>query len=80
MHLLRRTERWPAVPAKKVVGGAGLGALIGGIAGGGKGAGIGALSGAALGTPISAGGEEHLKVPSETRLQLDLRAAVDVIY
>ena len=66
--------------AKKVVGGAGLGALIGGIAGGGKGAGIGALSGAALGTAISAGGEEHLKVPSETRLQFDLRAAVDVIY
>jgi hypothetical protein len=66
--------------AKKVVGGAGLGALIGGIAGGGKGAGIGALSGAALGTAVSAGGEEHLKVPSETRLQFDLRAAVNVIY
>jgi hypothetical protein len=66
--------------AKKVVGGAGLGALIGGIAGGGKGAGIGALSGAALGTAISAGGEEHLKVPSETRLQFELRAAVNVIY
>jgi hypothetical protein len=66
--------------AKKVVGGAGLGALIGGIAGGGKGAGIGALSGAALGTAISAGGEEHLKVPSETRLQFELRAAVNVTY
>ena len=65
---------------KKIVGGAGLGALIGGIAGGGKGAGIGALSGAALGTAISASGEEHLKVPSETRLQFDLRAAVNVIY
>jgi hypothetical protein len=66
--------------AKKIVGGAGLGALIGGIAGGGKGAGIGALSGAALGTVISASGEEHLKVPSETRLQFELRASVDVIY
>ena len=65
---------------KKIVGGAGLGALIGGIAGGGKGAGIGALSGAALGTAVSAGGEEHLKVPSETRLQFDLRAAVNVVY
>ena len=31
---------------KKVLGGAGLGALIGGLAGGGKGAGIGALAGA----------------------------------
>jgi hypothetical protein len=38
--------------AKKVVGGAGLGALIGGIAGGGKGAGIGALAG--VGTLASA--------------------------
>jgi hypothetical protein len=66
--------------AKKVVGGAGLGALIGGIAGGGKGAGIGALSGAALGTVVSAAGEEHLKVPSETRLQFELRAAVNVVY
>jgi hypothetical protein len=65
---------------KKIVGGAGLGALIGGIAGGGKGAGIGALSGAALGTAVSASGEEHLKVPSETRLQFELRAAVNVIY
>jgi hypothetical protein len=65
---------------RKIVGGAGLGALIGGIAGGGKGAGIGALSGAALGTAISASGEEHLQVPSETRLQFELRAAVNVIY
>jgi hypothetical protein len=65
---------------KKIVGGAGLGALIGGIAGGGKGAGIGALSGAALGTVVSAAGEEHLKVPSETRLQFELRAAVNVVY
>jgi hypothetical protein len=65
---------------KKIVGGAGLGALIGGIAGGGKGAGIGALSGAALGTAISASGEEHLKVPSETRLQFELRSAVNVVY
>jgi hypothetical protein len=66
--------------ARKIVGGAGLGALIGGIAGGGKGAGIGVLSGAALGTVISASGEEHLQVPSETRLQFELRAAVNVIY
>jgi hypothetical protein len=65
---------------KKIVGGAGLGALIGGIAGGGKGAGIGALSGAALGTAVSAAGEEHLKVPSETRLQFELRAAINVTY
>ena len=39
---------------KKVVGGAGPGALIGGIAGGGKGAGIGGLAGTAGGTAIAA--------------------------
>jgi len=66
--------------ARKVIGGAGLGAIIGGIAGGGKGAAIGVVSGAALGTVISASGEEHLKVPSETQLQFELRAAVNVSY
>ena len=40
--------------AKKVVGGAGLGALIGGLAGGGKGAGIGVLAGAGAGTAVAA--------------------------
>jgi len=39
---------------KKVLGGAGLGALIGGIAGGGKGAAIGALAGAGAGTAVAA--------------------------
>src|SRR5215472_5657356 len=36
--------------ARRVVGGAGLGALIGGIAGGGTGAAVGVLSGGAVGT------------------------------
>jgi hypothetical protein len=40
--------------AKKVLGGAGLGALIGGLAGGGKGAGIGVLAGAGAGTAVAA--------------------------
>jgi hypothetical protein len=57
---------------KKVLGGAGLGALIGGIAGGGKGLGIGVLAGAAGGTILSATGQPHLKVPPETRLQFQL--------
>jgi hypothetical protein len=39
--------------AKKVVGGAGLGALIGGIAGGGKGAAIGVAAGAGGGTALA---------------------------
>jgi outer membrane lipoprotein SlyB len=62
----------------KVAGGAGLGAIIGGIAGGGKGAAIGAAIGAGGGAAIAAGGEEHLKVPAETRLSFQLNAAVKV--
>jgi hypothetical protein len=60
--------------AGKIVGGAGLGALIGGIAGGGKGAGIGALVGGGGGTILAATGEPHLKIPSETQLEFQLAA------
>ena len=59
--------------AKKVIGGAGLGALIGGIAGGGKGAGIGVLAGAAGGTAIAASKKgEQLSIPSESLLEFRL--------
>jgi hypothetical protein len=59
--------------AKKVVGGAGLGALIGGIAGGGKGAGIGALVGAGAGTALAATKKgEQVSVPSESLLEFRL--------
>jgi hypothetical protein len=58
---------------KKVLGGAGLGALIGGLAGGGKGAGIGALAGAAGGTAIAASKKgQQLQIPSETLLEFRL--------
>jgi outer membrane lipoprotein SlyB len=60
--------------AGKVVGGAGLGAIIGGIAGGGKGAAIGAVAGGATGTAVAASGKPHLKVPPETRLEFELKA------
>jgi hypothetical protein len=60
--------------ARKVVGGTGLGAIIGGIAGGGKGAAIGALAGGATGTAVAAAGQPHLKIPAETRLQFQLLA------
>ena len=60
--------------ARKTAGGAGLGALIGGIAGGGKGALIGVAAGAATGLVISASGQQHLKIPSETRLEFKLEA------
>jgi len=65
--------------ARKVIGGAGLGAAIGGLAGGGTGAAIGALAGAATGTAISAAGQPHLKIPSETRLEFQLAADVKVV-
>lgn len=64
--------------AGKIGGGAGLGAIVGGIAGGGKGAAIGAAVGAGAGVAIAAGGEQHLKVPAETRLQFQLTAAVNI--
>jgi len=59
--------------AKKVVGGTGLGALIGGLAGGGKGAGIGALAGAAGGAIIADSTRgEQLSIPSESLLEFRL--------
>jgi hypothetical protein len=63
--------------AKKVVGGAGLGALIGGIAGGGKGAGIGALIGVGGGTAVAASKKgQQLSIPSETLLEFRLEQPV----
>jgi len=64
--------------ARKVGGGAGLGAVIGGIAGGGTGAAIGAAAGAAGGAIMSSQGEQHLKLPAETRLQFALSSAVTI--
>jgi hypothetical protein len=65
--------------AKKVVGGAGLGALIGGLAGGGKGAGIGALAGAGAGTAIAASKKgQQLQIPSETLLEFRLEQPVSL--
>jgi hypothetical protein len=64
--------------ARKIGGGAGLGAIVGGIAGGGEGAAIGAAVGGFTGAAVASGGEEHLKVPAETRLQFHLTAAVKV--
>ena len=59
---------------RKILGGAGLGALIGGIAGGGKGAGIGALAGAGAGTAVAASKKgEQLSIASETLLEFRLQ-------
>ena len=62
--------------ARTIGGGAGLGAIVGGIAGGGEGAAIGAAIGGAGGAVMAASGEEHLKLPAETRLQFRLSGAV----
>jgi hypothetical protein len=63
---------------RKIGGGAGLGAIVGGIAGGGEGAAIGAAIGGVTGAAVAAGGEEHLKLPAETRLQFQLTSAVSI--
>jgi hypothetical protein len=67
----RRTTR-------KIGGGAGLGAIVGGIAGGGEGAAIGAAIGGVTGAAVASGGEEHLKLPAETRLTFNLSVSVNV--
>jgi hypothetical protein len=65
--------------AKKVIGGAGLGALIGGLAGGGKGAAIGAGAGAATGTAVAASKKgQQLQIPSETLLEFRLQQPVSL--
>ena len=64
---------------KKVLGGAGLGALIGGLAGGGKGAGIGALAGAGAGTAVAASKKgQQLQIPSESLLEFRLEQPVSL--
>jgi len=63
---------------RKVAGGAGLGAAIGGIAGGGTGAAIGALAGAGAGAVMASQGTEHLKLEAESLVQFNLTAAVSV--
>ena len=65
--------------ATMVGGGAGLGALIGGIAGGGKGAAIGALAGAGAGTAGTAfTGNKDIVLPAETAVSFKLEKDLDV--
>jgi hypothetical protein len=65
--------------ARKVVGGAGLGAIIGGIAGGGAGAAIGVVAGAAGGTALAASKKgEQLQVPSESLLEFRIEQPVSL--
>lgn len=58
-------------------GGAGLGAIIGGLAGGGKGALIGGLAGAGAGTAGTAfTGNKEIVIPAETLLTFRLEQSV----
>ena len=65
--------------AVAVGGGAGLGALIGGLAGGGKGAAIGAAAGAGAGTAGAAfTGKADVVLPAETGLSFKLTAPLEI--
>jgi hypothetical protein len=60
-------------------GGAGLGALIGGLAGGGKGAAIGALAGGGAGTGGAAfTGNKDIVLPAESALSFKLEQPLEV--
>jgi hypothetical protein len=60
-------------------GGAGLGALIGGLAGGGKGAAIGALAGGGAGTGGAAfTGNKDIVLPAESALSFKLEQSIEV--
>ena len=60
-------------------GGAGLGALIGGLAGGGKGAVIGAAAGAGAGTAGTAfTGNKEIVLPAESAVPFTLKAPVKI--
>jgi hypothetical protein len=65
--------------ATMVGGGAGLGALIGGLAGGGKGAAIGAVAGAGAGTAGTAfTGNKDIVIPAESALSFRLTQPLEV--
>jgi hypothetical protein len=65
--------------AKKVGGGAVLGAIIGAIAGGGRGAAIGAGAGSAAGAGVQVLTRgQQVKIPSETLLEFRLQQPVPV--
>ncbi|MHB1023762.1 MAG: hypothetical protein ACYC46_06175 [Acidobacteriaceae bacterium] len=65
--------------AGMIGGGAGLGALIGGLAGGGKGAAIGALAGAGAGTAGAAyTGNKNVIIPAESVIRFTLQAPFSV--
>jgi len=69
-----RSEGKGKKTTRRILGGTGLGAIIGGIAGGGTGAAIGAVAGAAAGTTVAAAkGGKQVSIPSESLLEFVLQ-------
>lgn len=64
--------------AKKIAGGAGIGAAIGGLIGGGSGAALGALAGGGTGAAVTGSGKKHLSIPAETLIQFQLTGAMRI--
>jgi hypothetical protein len=65
--------------ATMIGGGAGVGALIGGLAGGGKGAAIGAVAGAGAGTAGTAfTGNKEIVLPAESALSFKLEQPLEL--
>jgi len=75
-----RTEKGKGKRTAVVAGGgAGLGALIGGLAGGGKGAAIGALAGGGAGTAGAAfTGNKDIVLPAESALSFKLEQPLEI--
>jgi hypothetical protein len=75
-----RTEKGKGKRTAALVGGgAGLGALIGGLAGGGKGAAIGAVAGAGAGTAGTAyTGNKEIVLPAETAVSFKLEKDLEI--
>src|SRR5581483_3523721 len=63
---------------RKIVGGGGIGAAVGGIFGGGTGAAIGAIAGGTTGAVVAGSGKTRLNVPAETRMHFRLAASVQM--
>jgi hypothetical protein len=61
---------------RKIAGGAGIGAAIGGLIGGGSGAALGAVAGAGTGAAVAGSGKTYLAVPAETPLQFRLTGSM----
>jgi hypothetical protein len=77
---VNRTEKGKGKRTGAMIGGgAGLGALVGGLAGGGKGAAIGALAGAGAGTAGAAyTGNKDITIPVEAAMSFKLLEPVQL--